>query len=154
MSPKLGQQLEVAFEQLRALLSEARPHLQQARERTPDAWDRSAFAATLQAFYNAVENALVRIAVATGEPVKVSDGWHKDLLAAMSHPTAARAAVISDDLAARLKEYLQFRHFFRHGYPFDLLWERMAPLLEGLESTYHDFHTQITRFLSSHEPCG
>jgi len=38
-----------------------------------------------------------------------------------------------------LRKYLAFRHFFSHGYSFDLDEKRMMPLIEKIGDTYSSF---------------
>ncbi len=64
-------------------------------------------------------------------------------------PGKARPAVLSSKLGDRLEDYLQFRHFFRHSYVFDLHWERMKPLVLGCEETLRLLEEQLDAFLKS-----
>jgi hypothetical protein len=66
----------------------------------------------LHSFYTLIEKILELIARQVDEGVPASGAWHRDLLEQMRRPTADRGAVISDDLAEKLKEYLAFRHLF------------------------------------------
>jgi ribonuclease HepT-like protein len=75
--------------------------------------------------------------------------WHQELLDAMARPTGRRNPVISPSLRPRLKEYLEFRHVFRHAYVFDLRWERMKPLVLGCEETLRLFEEELDGFLES-----
>jgi hypothetical protein len=52
----------------------------------------------------------------------------------MADPGSGRGAVISADMAKRLKLYLQFRHLFRSAYVFSLQWEKISPLVAELEN--------------------
>ncbi len=69
----------------------------------------------LHSFYGGVENIFKRTTLQLGDPLPSGDAWHKDLLDAMTKPTALRAALLSPALKQRLKGYLEFRHFFRHS---------------------------------------
>ena len=75
--------------------------------------------------------------------------WHADLLESMCNPTADRSAVIDDVLRAHLKNYLDFRHVFRHAYTFELNWSRMAPLALGMEETLRLLKEEVNAFLIS-----
>ncbi len=73
-------------------------------------------------FYTGVESILERIAVGLGEGLPRGEYWHVDLLNQMAEEWAGeRPAVIDEPLRARLKDYLDFRHFFRHAYGYTLL---------------------------------
>lgn len=59
-----------------------------------------------------------------------------------------RPAVITEDLAAELDEYLSFRHVFRNIYGFELKGERIIYLVGKFDATADKFITQIKKFLS------
>ena len=47
-----------------------------------------------------------------------------------------------------LKEFLRFRHLFRHIYGFELKWERIEPLCMRLDTVLGDVEKEIKEFLS------
>ena len=55
---------------------------------------------------------------------------------------------IDEALAGTLSEYLRFRHLFRHIYGFELVWERIAPLIEKMPQVHEDFIKQIDAFIA------
>ncbi len=55
--------------------------------------------------------------------------------------------MISRELAERLSEYLDFRHFFRHAYTFDLRREKMRGLVVDCESILHRLEAELQLFL-------
>ncbi|HEY3857481.1 MAG TPA: hypothetical protein VGO67_24120 [Verrucomicrobiae bacterium] len=130
---KFGKQQATEREQLSRLLSGIQGLLAKSRDTTPNEIELSALAATLHSFYTGVENIFKRVAVELdGEPVRGEAG-HRQLLLRMKSPAANRPALISEELHNRLNEYLRFRHVFRNAYSFDLDWQKMAPLVLGLE---------------------
>jgi len=55
-----------------------------------------------------------------------------------------REAVINQDLLGKLREYLRFRHLFRHIYGFELKWQRfktlslsLSDILSELKDSFH-----------------
>lgn len=58
-----------------------------------------------------------------------------------------RPAVIDHASAARLLDYLRFRHRFRHTYGYR--WEKLRPLAEGLPETLELLRQQLATFLDS-----
>ncbi len=52
-------------------------------------------------------------------------------------------------------EVFRIVHLFHHGNAYELLWDRLAPLLEGLEETLEELRRQLDRFLErwvGHDP--
>jgi len=45
-----------------------------------------------------------------------------------------------------LKEYLKFRHLFRHIYGFELKWERIKPLVLSTD-VFHNLKKDIRKFM-------
>ena len=115
----------------------------------PDEVELRAIAATLHAFYNGVERAFTIIAKHFGESPGQSHAWHRDLLLSMAAPTGSRSAVIDGSVRDRLRDYLGFRHFFRHAYPMRLKWELLRPMVHDLRRTHEDVETSVEAFLES-----
>ena len=70
-----------------------------------------------------MENILKQALKAENITVPKSDTWHKNLLEA-----AVSSTLLSEDTADRMREYLAFRHFFIHGYGFNLNKEPLQHL--------------------------
>jgi len=75
--------------------------------------------------------------------------WHAELLELMSRRGPRRGAVISPDLQRRLRQYLAFRHFFRHAYTFELDWSKMADLVLRCQGTLGDLRGEFETFLAA-----
>lgn len=147
MSDRLQKQIGVEREQISLLLDQHRSLLQKCSSEKPTPIERSALAAMLHCFYTGIENIFKRIAVECDEHPPRGGTWHSDLLGAMAEPTQIRPATISPELRDRLREYLNFRHVFRHAYSFNLRWEKMAHLVLECEKTWSEFEAQVKTFL-------
>jgi hypothetical protein len=108
----------------------------------------SALAVVLHSFYGGIENIFKRTALELGDRMPGSERWHKELLDVMAEPTGQRVSVISPELRGRLKEYMEFRHFFRHTYVFILRWDRMKPLVLGCEETLKLLEHELDQFFA------
>lgn len=150
----LREQVQVELEQLTLHFSTYDRLLRKVASAAPDAIELSALAAFLHSFYTGVENIFKRVSVEIDHAPPKGDFWHKRLLDGMTTATDQRGPVISLDLAARLKQYLQFRHVFRQAYTFDLRWERMQDLVAGCEATFHQFQRELLSFLQQSPPGG
>ena len=75
--------------------------------------------------------------------------WHRDLVDDMTLEIAeVRPAVIDQDLARALGDYLRFRHLFRNVYGGVLDAERMASLERRLPETLAAFRERVEAFVA------
>jgi len=65
----------------------------------------------------------------------------------MARPSEMRPAVLSPELRTVLRNYLQFRHMFRHAYSFELKWNRMSHLVLGMRDTLRRLARDLAVFL-------
>jgi predicted nucleotidyltransferase len=116
-----------------------------ARE-TPTSVQVRAAASMLHDFYTSVERALSRVAVAVDGGLPAGPDWHMQLLRRM---TAAlpdvRPALVDEPLERALGELLRLRHLIRNVYGFELDWERMRPLADGLPRVSAAFAAAMRR---------
>ena len=102
----------------------------------------------LHDFYNGVERVFLRIARELNGGVPRGEQWHRDLIGDMALTIPGlRPAVIDDDLALVLGEYLRFRHVFRNVYGGLSDVQRMASLEERLPETLAAFRHRIGGFV-------
>ena len=99
-------------------------------------------AALVHNFYNGIENILKQIVVSYGKELPHNSSWHRDLV-----NIATSNGIISESTAKELRRYLAFRHFFSHGYSFDLDKERITPLVKGIQGTLNCFRDDIDKTL-------
>ena len=99
-------------------------------------------AALIHNFYNGIENILKQIIKSSGSEVGDSASWHRDLV-----NLAASKGIVSETTATELRRYLAFRHFFSHGYSFDLDKERIVPIVDNVQQTLALFKKDITNAL-------
>jgi predicted nucleotidyltransferase len=116
----------------------------------PTRTELRAVASMLHEFYNGVERMFERIAVGLMEGVPQGSNWHDDLLAQMATAReGARPTVIDEPLRACLKDYLDFRHFFRHAYGYTLEWSQLRWKAESLSETLRMLRDQVRRFFEA-----
>ena len=123
--------------------------IRNAERGEPGRIEISAAAALLHSFYNGIENIFQRIARRIDKTAFDSDFWHQELLDSMTIETPLRTRVISPETAAAMKQYLGFRHFFRHSYAFHLQWNKMRDLVLNIDELFVAFKKEIDEFLSS-----
>ena len=62
--------------------------------------------------------------------------WNSELFYSMFEETKSRNAVLQKELTEPLKDYLGFRHVFRHSYGYELDWLRLNPLFSGMDDVW------------------
>jgi hypothetical protein len=115
----------------------------------PDPLDLPGLAWLLQGCYSEIEEVLKGIAGQFDEEAANAGGWHRNLLEAMSLPTAKRRAVISEARKQDLDQYLGFRHVALHATFPDIDANKLAPLLDRLSSVVSRFAGEVEAFLSA-----
>lgn len=104
----------------------------------------------LHDFYCGLEKIFERIAVHIDGSLPEGLNWHKQLLLQMAAPfNSKRPAIISQELADVLKEFMQFRHLFRHIYGFELRWTRFNNLAISMDSVLDQIFIAINHFLDN-----
>ena len=99
-------------------------------------------AALIHNFYNGIENILKQVLISSGKEMPEGSSWHRDMV-----NTAVSSNIISESTAKEMRQYLAFRHFFSHGYSFDLDKKRITPLVKGIQKTLACFIDDINRTL-------
>jgi uncharacterized protein YutE (UPF0331/DUF86 family) len=72
--------------------------------------------------------------------------WHKRLLERMAIQREERPAVISQETAKNLEEYLAFRHVVRNIYGYELESRRIDPLVARSKKVFEQFHAEVCQF--------
>jgi predicted nucleotidyltransferase len=145
----LRQDLTDELANLDRVVEQAKTLLQQVGT-TPTFSETAAAGKLAHDFYGGVERLFERIAVRLGPGLPVGPGSHTLLLRGMeSAVEGIRPPVIDRALALRLVEYLRFRHLFRHTYGYELQWDKLGPLVHGLEETLALLRQQLERFLAA-----
>jgi len=107
-----------------------------------------AAAIILHDFYSGIEKIFERIAIYLDKNIPKGEEWHRELLWQMATSgQEGREAVIPDELFQRLKEYLRFRHLFRHIYGFELKWERFKSLCIPMGDLLEELKRNLKKFL-------
>ena len=114
-------------------------------------YDKAALGFYLQNFYNGCENIFKTIA-RFFENDLYAGNWHRDLLKRMIlEIEGLRPRVINDELHVILDDFRAFRHRFRHGYSFELDWERERLVAAKLVDAHAALVRQVTSFLAQLE---
>ncbi len=123
--------------------------LAEISQTVPDDFTIGGFANYVHSFYNGVENIFKLIAEYVDESLPRSAAWHRELLNQMSlELQGLRPAVLTAELVSVLEDYLEFRHFFRHSYGFDLDWDELKPKAEKLKPTFEQVEAAFQRLFA------
>lgn len=62
-----------------------------------------------------------------------------------------REKLLSEDIFGELKQYLNFRHFFRHSYDFVMEWDKMKELVVNVKEVWIEVRESIEKLIKSLE---
>jgi hypothetical protein len=144
-----GLKTKLLFEisQIDKLLNDGKPLFDLYKLKTPDFIEMSAGAMVLHSFYSGIENILILVFKHYDEQLLNSNKWHMELLEKAFVSEKNRRSIFSNELQNKLEEYLKFRHFVRHSYGFQLEWERMEVLLDGIIIFWETIKKDIKNFI-------
>ena len=104
-------------------------------------------ALNLHGFYSGLERIFQLIARRVDENNPSGDLWHRDLLKQMSREQQhLRPAVISTNSFSALDELRRFRHLVRNVYAFNLLPEKVAPIVSNLSKSWPIIEAEVLAF--------
>ena len=149
MDNALKAKLLFEISQIDKLLNDSKPLLDLYKVKTPDFIEMSAGAMTLHSFYNGIENILTLIFKFYDGQLPNSNKWHMEILEKAFVSDERRKNIFSIDLQTKLEEYLKFRHFVRHSYGFQLEWERMEDLTNGISTLWETIKKDINIFIEN-----
>jgi hypothetical protein len=149
VSDRLRKQIAVERMQLSRLTQTYLSLIEKCKQAPPEFVEISALSAFLHAFYTGIENIFKRVVVELGESLPEGEFWHQKLLELMTIPTSHRPALISEEFRGKLRNYLDFRHVFRHAYTFDLQWPKMKELVMECPKTLHQLEDDLDKFLAA-----
>ena len=151
MYKELIEEIEFQISQIDKQFEEFNAYFQNMNYETPDITQITVMASILHSFYTGIESIFMRISNRVDEFIPTSSKSHQELLDKMFAKTDKRKAVIDENTYLSLNEYMKFRHVFRHGYTFQLKWEKMKNLAENLFGTWDRVKEQLTGFTKSLE---
>jgi hypothetical protein len=97
-----------------------------------------AAASSLHSVYNGLEKIIVLLLKAKGASIAEGSFSHSESL-----QLARSKLIISEELESDLRDFMAFRHFYRHNYGFILDGEMMKPLLMKARSIVQRMRNEI-----------
>jgi len=147
---RLKKDIEIELENLQRLVQEMEELIRELPE-NPGSVETRAAGSILHDFYCGIEKIFERIAITVDNNLPGGEDWHKQLQKQMATPYkgARREVITEEELMLELKEYLSFRHLFRHIYGFNLKWEQFSRLCYSLGSLYKKLKIALIDFLKN-----
>ena len=103
-------------------------------------------AAVIHAVYTGMESIFSALCKELGGYVPDTEQWHRSLLDTLSSGTSF-PAILDQELATVLKDYLAFRHRFRHAYTMNLDARLISEKILALPAVWNQVKTCINRIL-------
>ncbi len=114
----------------------------------PDFIEINAIGSILHSYYCGVESIFNLIYKSIYDTTLSGNMWHSSLFTAMFEQNEKHAPILSQELFTPLKEYLGFRHVFRHAYGYELDWNRLKPLFHGLPENWKTIKKDLNKYIN------
>jgi hypothetical protein len=147
------------FEELVERIRGESSDLDRLVQRMLSAWNRSksiskeqdvyleSVALNLHGFYSGLERLFELIARRVDQNLPSGDTWHRDLLNQMAQDVRElRPAVISPERISSLDELRRFRHLVRNVYTFNLVPDKIEPLITALPALWPQVRAELLAF--------
>jgi len=122
---------------------------------TGDDYYLDSVALNLHTFYSALEKIFTLIATNVDGAMPEGPSWHQDLLIQMKGEIKnIRPAVLSQETCQMLDEYRAFRHVVRNVYAFNLSYDKIAPLVNNIETLFTRLKKEMGQFVRFIEEAG
>ena len=146
MDNGLSKKILFEIEQINQLINDSSPLFDLCKVREPDFIERCGIALILHSFYNGIVNILLLV---NNNDIISGTKWHKDILIKAFDKSDKKLYMFRDDLKIPLIEYMQFRHFVRHTYGFQLKWEKMKNLLLNVKTQWEIIKEDINLYIKN-----
>jgi hypothetical protein len=143
------QKILFEIEQIDELITDSRPVIDLCKIREPDFVEKCGIALILHSFYNGIENILSLIIKNKDLVLPNGIKWHKELFVKAFEKTENRSQIFMEEARVGLNDYLQFRHFVRHSYGFQLKWEKMKNMFFDMDMIWKNIKMDINIFIEN-----
>jgi len=147
------------FEELVERIRGETSDLNRLLERALSAWNRSkkkskeqdvyldSVALNLHGFYSGLERLFELIARRVDQNLPAGEMWHRDLINQMAQEIKqVRPAVIGPERVSSLDELRRFRHLVRNVYTFNLVPNKIEPLITALPTLWPHVKAELLAF--------
>ena len=106
--------------------------------------EQAAIGALMMNVYTGIEKVLKQMLVYDKLDVDDGPGWHEKVL-----KKAGEIGILPTELQPVLGRFLSFRNFFLYNYTFDIKWDEMKPLVEGVRDLTGKLRMEIEEYLQT-----
>jgi hypothetical protein len=146
---KAKEKIEFEISRIQKLITDSKPLLELCRLKKPDFIEITATAQILHSFYNGIESVIILFLKNIGLNIPNDITWHKTLFEIMFGNNIDKTVIIRQDLKEQMGKYLYFRHFIRHSYSSELIWDDMEILVKNLEELWDKVKEDFELFLKN-----
>ncbi|MDY6970291.1 MAG: hypothetical protein SVR08_16785 [Spirochaetota bacterium] len=140
LNEALEKKISFEFKQIEKELSVIDMILKAKNNKLLDEIELRAAASSIHSIYNGIEKIIIQIFKDQNIEFTATSKSHSELL-----KKAFERSIISLNLERKLREYMGFRHFYRHAYGFMIDNELIYPLLENINDLVVDFKNEIVK---------
>lgn len=106
--------------------------------------EQAAISTYIMNTYSAVESILKQMLLYDKLDVGDAPGWHEKVLR-----KAGEIGILPPDLLHTISKYLSFRNYFIYTYMFNIKWEDMKPLAEGIKDLITQIRSETDEYLQT-----
>jgi len=152
LNNELEKEINYEISEIDKLLDEGKPLLDLLKiKENPDFIEKIAGGSFLHSFYNGIEKSVILIYKKINEKIPNDLDWHKNLFEKTFMPTKNYPALFCNEYKTPLRNYLKFRHFFRHTYGHKIDPKKLKPLIIELEPLWEKIKNDLNNFVKSLE---
>jgi hypothetical protein len=152
LNDELGKEINYEISEIDKLLDEGKPLLDLLKlKEDSDFIEKIAGGSFLHSFYNGIEKSVILIYKKINEEIPNDFDWHKNLFEKTFNPTKNYPAIFSNEFKTQLRNYLKFRHFFRHTYGHKIDPKKLKPLIYEVGPLWEKIKNDLINFVKSIE---
>jgi len=145
---------EIYFEisEIDKLFEEGKPLLDLLKiKENPDFIEKIAGGSFLHSVYNGIEKSIILIYKKISEEIPNDIDWHKKLFEKTFISSKNYPAIFNNEYKTQLRNYMKFRHFFRHTYGHKIDLKKLKPLIFEVEPLWEKVKNDLNNFVKSLE---
>jgi len=106
--------------------------------------EQAAISTYMMNTYSAVESILKQMLLHDKLDVGDAPGWHEKVLR-----KEGEIGILPPDLLHTISKYLSFRNYFIYTYMFNIKWEDMKPLADGIKDMIAQIRSETDEYLQT-----